>query len=465
MLNIFSYTYLLKQLSPELQIMLKILPRYFIREHIGPFFLAIITINLLFILNIVYRELGKFLNKGIALPVILEFLFLNLAWMIALSVPMAVLSATIMAFGRLSADNEITAIKASGISFLQIFPMIVLISAIISGTLIWFNNHVLPDFNHQARLLAMDIARKKPMINLESGVIYTDIPNYNILVEKVTDKDTISFVENIVIYDQNESYIIKTINADTGELSFRQNTGMLEILLFNGEVHEVDINEPETFSKLEFTKQMIKIPMSEIILKRSQSEYRGDREKSAAALLGNVHSNDKKIAERFQTINDRIQKQFATYMSPNNTSPKTIRPILMQHKQLRQQIKVDLDMIKSYKRSNNIFLVEWHKKYSIPVACIIFILVGAPIGILIRQSGWAVAAGLSIGFFLLYWAFLIGGEILADRQKISPFLAMWSPNIVVGSFGIYLVFRTVKEKTSIGWLAFTKKIRFKRAQS
>lgn len=424
--------------------MTKILPIYLIREHVGPFFLAIFTINLLFILNIVFRELGKFLSKGIAFSIIMEFLFLNLAWMIALSVPCAVLTSTIMAFGRISADNEITAIKAGGVHLLQLFIPVLMLSTILACALIWFNNNVLPDFNHQARLLAMDIARKKPTINLESGVIYEDIPNYSILVQKIEETNSISYVENVKIFDETESSVIKTVIAERGEIVFHEDTGLLDILLFNGELHEVNVDEPEIFKKLKFPKHLIKIPMSEVLLRRSQSGYRGDREKSAAQLMEVVVANNKKIIERRKKLNQKVTDKFDKYMMGSNGTDPLLKNILAEHQQLRRQIKADLDRIKGLQKSVNINLVEWHKKYSIPVACVVFVLVGAPLGILVRQRGWAVGAGLSIGFFLLYWAFLIGGENLADRHLISPFMAMWSSNIVVGSLGIFLVYRVVK---------------------
>ncbi len=441
--------------------------------------MALLTINLVFILNILYRDLGKFLSKGVEVPIILEFLFLNLAWMIALSVPMAVLTATIMAFGRLSADNETTAMRASGISLYQLLPAILLAASLVAGTLIWFNNHVLPDFNHQARLLAMDIARKKPMINLEAGVVYTDIPNYNILAQKVVEGNSISYNFNplgpmtmvspaqqvaetnsvsyarkIVIDDRNEANTIKTIIADSAEIRFFDNSGLLHITLFNGESHEVNFHQPQDFKRLDFTKQVINIPMSEILLHRSQSDYRGDREKSAAALLESVRLNDQRIAERQQNINEKMRQQFAKYSTPQ--PPVLLRNVITEHEQLSRQIKADLDMIHSYKKSNNIFLVEVHKKYSIPVACVVFILIGAPLGIRIRQRGWVVGAGLSIGFFLLYWAFLIGGEILADRQIISPVLAMWSPNIVIGGLGVMLILRAASDFSLKRWLTFIR---------
>jgi len=89
----------------------------------------------------------------------------------------------------------------------------------------------------------------------------------------------------------------------------------------------------------------------------------------------------------------------------------------------------------------NMYLVEIYKKYSIPFACVVFVLIGAPLGMLTRKGGFGVAAGMSLGFFLLYWACLIGGEKLADRELLSPFLSMWVANIILGSVGLYLVFR------------------------
>lgn len=382
---------------------------------------------------------------------IFEFLFLNLAWMVALSVPCAVLMATIMAFGRLSAENEITAVKAGGISLYQYLPQLFLVSAALAVFLIWFNNSVLPDSNHRARLLMVDIARKKPMINLEPGVVYTDIPNYSILVQNVNENNSVSHVKNITIDDQSASNTIRTIRANTGEIYFSKTTGQLVITLFDGELQEVDLNNPETFKKIEFPKHIIKVPMSEMLLVRTQSEYRGDREKSAAALLEGVRRNRSKILQRKQKLNKNVSDQLFKYMYANAGGNMPLRTIIQDHKRLIRQIKTELNLMNSYNKSNNMSLVEVHKKYSIPTICMVFILIGAPLGIMARKRGWAVAAGLSIGFFMLYWAFLIGGEALADRQKITPFWAMWSPNILVGGLGIYLVLRNIRETTIINW--------------
>jgi lipopolysaccharide export system permease protein len=121
-----------------------------------------------------------------------------------------------------------------------------------------------------------------------------------------------------------------------------------------------------------------------------------------------------------------------------------------------KKINDELRVLRSYRQSINALRVEIHKKYSIPVACIVFVLIGAPLGIMARQGGLATGGGLSLIFFLIYWTFLIGGEQLADRGFISPVVAMWSPNVFVGAVGIYLVIKTVHETTFIHWEKFGK---------
>jgi lipopolysaccharide export system permease protein len=95
--------------------------------------------------------------------------------------------------------------------------------------------------------------------------------------------------------------------------------------------------------------------------------------------------------------------------------------------------------------------VEINKKYSIPAACIVFVFVGVPLGIMSRRGGFGVAATLSLGFFILYWACLIGGEKLADRDIVQPFVGMWIANVLIGLFGVYLTFRIGRETILIDW--------------
>ena len=449
--------------------------RYIIKEHINPFIFAISVITLVFLLNLVFRELGRILSKGLGFGLILEFFFLNMAWIVALAVPMAVLVATIMAFGRLSGDSEITAMKAGGVGILHMLFPVLIVSFFLAGFLVWFNNYVLPDFNHRTRLLASDIARKRPTINLESGVVMKDIPDIGILVQKIKEAPDTSYVEKIFIEDYRTQNKSKFIVARKGKIYSNPNTGYLFMKLYDGEMHELDLEKMEQYTLLNFQEQKLSIRVPNMALERSDSQYRGDREKSAQMMREEVLENEGLLKERYERIDQLISSYFDRHLPltalmgvenkknverkiiPDNTKSKAktkakyIEKIRQDNLRTLQQITAEMNIIKNYDRANYTLMVEVHKKYSIPFACIVFVLIGAPLGIMSRKGNLAVAGGISFGFFLLYWASLIAGEELADNQIISPFIAMWLANIIVGAGGIYLVIHSIHEATFINW--------------
>jgi lipopolysaccharide export system permease protein len=452
-------------------------------------------------------------------------------------VPMAVLIAALMAFGRLSADNEITAMKAGGISLYRIIAPVLLAAVIVAAGMVWFNNAVLPDFNHRARLLAGDIARKKPGVSIEPGVWYDRIPNYGLLVQKIEDSlktngaeasnANVTIAHNLLIVDQSDPDHSRNISAQRGYIELNAHLGALVLTLFNGEVQEIDIRKPEEFRRIAFPKHVLSIEVDDMFLRRSESEYRGDREKSAQQMRREFAATQEQLAASLKQLNEYagrdLYRSFGTSFgvagqtvdsslagtpvfplaanqptdpgisgrqrqaTPGKASPaarfeaaqsmsaattpaarqksdttagsreaklaqqkqQRLANLLSHERQILYTIDNQLSLIRSFERSGNSLLVEIHKKYSIPVACLIFVVIGAPLGFMARRGGIATGGGVSLGFFLLYWTFLIGGEDLADRQIISPFLAMWAANFVVGAAGLYLLWRAAKENISM----------------
>jgi lipopolysaccharide export system permease protein len=462
-----------------------ILAKYTIKEHIGPFIFALAVIMFVFVTKFIVQYIGRIFGKGLSFFTIIEFVYLNLAWMFALAVPMAVLVAALMAFGRLSSDNEITILKTSGISLYKVIRPIFLIAVLLTIFMYWFNDQLLPEYNHRARLLFSSISRKKPTLQLEQG-IYINMGKYSILVQEiersfgkeVIDKSDIigpEYTENaadrlkdITIFDRSSAELQRTVVAKRGRLIFDKEKERLVFTLYNGEIHEINTKNYSEYRRLQFVVNNFYIPAPDLVFKREEDEYRSDREMSVKMMQDEVDKYKELSSKSKQNMTDLLQKYYA--------HPDTIKNIIAQNRTVTDSLKIDPNQVQMNRskiirktqallqrlesEKNNMsfyrkqifkYQVEIHKKFSIPFASIVFILIGTPLGIKAKKGSLGVGVTFSIGFFLLYWVFLIGGEELADRQLLSPFLAMWLPNIIVGSFGIYLTYRVVKETTFIRW--------------
>ena len=435
---------------------MKILYRYIFREHIGPFFFGLAVIMFVLVMDFILEILNLIIGKGLNAFVILQVFVLNLAWMLALAVPMAVLISTLMAFGRLSQDNEIIALRSSGVSIYRLILPPLVASVLLAGGMAYFNDRVLPELNHQARLLMTDIHQKRPTWNLKENVFIDEIPGYHILIKKI-DPHT-NDVQGVTIYDVGNRRFPRTIIADRGKIEFTPDGNTLIFQLFDGEIHEMDEQSPERYRKVSFDKQIIYIHNVGNKLVRSQSDYRTDREKTSAQMLGEV----KKLKATVMASREQIQNIASTSWEKLNSAvynrnapavePGQVTEKLMKENQnVLNQISSEEQNIRSQRRYKNSLLVEVHKKFALAVACVVFILVGAPLGIMAKKGGVAVGLGLSLGFFVLYWAFLIGGEELADRQFISAFWAMWSANILIGGAGIYILIKSARETKFLSW--------------
>ena len=194
---------------------MRLLNRYIQKELFFPFCYSLIIIIFILFTNFLLRAVDRFLGKGIDLLTILEYLFFNLAWIVSLAVPMAVLIAALMTFGRMSEDNEINAMRSSGISFLKIIRPAIMFGVIICMLLIYFNNFILPEMNFRARLLSGDIYRKRPGLNINPGHFIDEIPDYSMIIRGKKD----DVMEDVRIFSKNNREIQTSIHSKTGTLS------------------------------------------------------------------------------------------------------------------------------------------------------------------------------------------------------------------------------------------------------
>ena len=449
---------------------MKILSKYLLREMWSPFLISLLIITFLLFINFLLRAFDRFLGKGLDIVIILEYLFLNLAWIIALSIPMAVLLATLTTFGRLSEDNEINAIRSSGIGFIAMIRPPLMFGITIALLLIIFNNYILPQMNFKARLLSGDIYRKRPDINIEPGIFLDNIPEYNMIISSKKD----SIMSDVRIFSKGKKNSQTSIYANTGTLSTLSDAFLLT--LFNGEIHEIKNTDYSNYRRISFETHKIVIPAGDILLNRRDSSNRTDREMTIPMIIKKIDNYENKI----QIVNKRIKTSFSRAIN-DSAFPKDLEEGLLiisnfkndlktnsnlsktqlnkkeRHvRSLERQLKNEYNLINSYTKGKNKYKVEAHKKISIPFACVLFVLLGAPLGIMAKKGGFAVSTAFSFGFFLLYYILLITGEELADRNHVSPEFGMWAPN---GSFliiALFFMYYMVKGRAPLSILYFIK---------
>ena len=459
---------------------MRLLTRYIVKQLFMPFIFSLLIIVFILFTQFLLRAIDRFIGKGLDPGVIFEYLFLNLGWIAALAVPMAVLVAALMSFGQFSEDNEITAMRASGISFTTIVRPALIMGFIIAGTLILFNAFIMPEMNFKARMLSGDIYRKRPDLNIEPGYFMDDLPDYSIIIRE-KENDTL---KDVRIFSKSGRETQTSIHSKTGELSTIDDAIILD--LFNGEIHELDLRDYGNYRRIEFLKHKITIPADDLFLNRRDTTSRSDREMT----IGMIIDKRKNILLRQNIVKARIGRAFIrtgldSIVPPtfeaseiaitkykesfSSDTSKSGDEIYRKEKDIDiaiRQLRNEYNLLRSYNKSDNKYEVELHKKFSLPVACILFIMTGASLGVLFRKGGFTIATSLSFGFFLVYYVLMIGGEDLADRTILTPMVGIWFPNILLFIIATYLLLHTVREQPPLRFdLNIFKKIKSKLNES
>ena len=434
---------------------MKLIDRYIFKEHLIPFILSLLVLLFILLTNFLLKTIDKFLDKGLSLNLLLEYLFYNMAWIAALAVPMAVLIATLTAFGRFSSDNEITAMKTCGLSTSKLLRAPLLFGFIVAITMIYFNNQVLPDMNHKARSLSVNISKKRPDLEFTEGQFTEAIPNYSIYVSKREQIKDENLFFDINIFNNRPDGSSRTITANNGTVESIDDAIILH--LNDGEIHEM-MNSGSDYTKIEYEKYDVVVPIDNLLLRRKDLRTRGDREMTYAMMNKRIDDLDQSTSKVKRGIKDRLENEFSRILEGNKqlveslfyqNNPKYLKSFQKRMKNLKRGVNNDIRLLKNYTNKQNKYLVELNKKFSIPVASIVFILVGAPLGVMARKGNFAISGAIGLGFFIFYWAFLIAGENFADRGIMTPLVSMWLPNIVLSILGLFLIYKTSKDRSKI----------------
>lgn len=424
---------------------MSILSRYVLRTHVAPAAAGLAIFYFVLSMDFLVDYLNLFIAKGVPGAAVLEAFLLSLAWMTVLAVPMAVMVAVLTAFGRLSQDNEITAAKANGVSVFSLIAPVLVIAAVVSVGLFQFGNRLLPAANHRLTALLIDIHRVRPLAAIEPGIL-TELPGgYRILVGRLDAATSEIFEVRIHRIEGGEP--LQTIVAESGRISDSAAEGVVRIELYEGEIQELDPEDPTRFNRLLFDRHVLNVERGSADLVRTERTKRGERELPAEELRAKMSQQIRERGEAGERIRDVLAQDLSRTLdaASGEGAPASSPPVGDARAEALRSVEADLRSIDRSLDRTRRYAVEYHKKFSIPFSCIVFVLLGAPLGIRSRRGGVGIGAGIGILFFLVYYLFLIGGEQLGDRGMMSPFWAMWAPNALFGTTGLFLTLSTSLE--------------------
>lgn len=474
--------------------MLNTLQRDILKRHVGPFLFCLVTLHFLLLMQFLILHIDKIVGKGLELSIIIELIMYQLAYMLVLAMPMSVLAASLMAYGKFSELNELTAIKAAGVTPFQLMKPVILVATLLCVFLAWFSNSVLPEANFKARSLFLDIRMKKPGFDLRASTFYDGIEGYTFLVRGMSAEADTLF--DITIYqDPTANREQAVIKARFGYLSSDEKAYSLQLDLFDGSVFRYLPNQQGQIDRYEeslFERHRIRFDMSDMAFSRTNPDLRrrDDRTMSAQAMQVIIDSLSAEIYREQRLINRRnvaltyvdslperrdvyldyqifhdLSKDSVTSMSVIQRIPPETEIPYVTLQRLRFLESQSLAALEASSNTRSVqsslqsaessiqwkieriaqYQVEIWKKLSIPVGCVIFVLIGAPLGMLTRKGNIGFNTILCTVLFTYYWITLIQGEKLADRLIISPFLGMWFGNITLGILSIFLMIRVTTE--------------------
>ena len=433
---------------------MRIINKYILKELIPPFFLSVFILVFVLLTQFMVKHLDRFLGKGIPFTTIFKFILYNSLSILSLAIPMAMLVATMMAFGRLSSDNEITGFKSNGISYYKFLRPGLLFGIIVVALMIPFNLWILPDMNHNMRKLTYQISKDRPDIDIRENMINTIYDKVIYVGNQINN----NLYSDIVIFNKNNYKNRTTILAEKGQINSLEDGIVLD--LTEGSIHEYISSSSNEYRKTYFDHYNILIPFDDINFNKDKVLIKQDREMDINTLLLTINKKNyekNKLHENNLTNEIRISEleldkqelklNLANIEDIKGKENKEYKTTFIKLSQIRtsidnlnNSITKNKKIIPHFENEINNYEVELHKKFSIPFACIIFILLGIPLGIVSKKGSFSMSIAISLGFFILYWALLQVGEFMGDEGKINPALSMWLGNIFTGTIALILFY-------------------------
>jgi lipopolysaccharide export system permease protein len=432
-------------------------------------------------MQFLWKYIDDLIGKGLEISVLLELMFYVSATLIPLALPLAVLFSSIMTYGNLAEHNELTALKASGMSLQKVMrPMFIFVLGL-SLSAFYFTNYMLPIANYKWRAIIYDITETKPTFGITPGVFYNDIDGYSIKVDEKNDNT--GDLQGVLIYEYGEQSVAKTIKAQSGKMLKSDDSRHMYLKLVSGAMYEklapAQIQTDKyPFQKTFFDEAIIKFDMGGFEMEESDEDMfkREFEMMNFAQLSQSLDSLELKYEEDDENFRTILKNQMVTLnpsfsidstldstsqeMLPDMEPIDTIIRISDMHESeitlnlsaAQSEIRGTKDMLfgnqkmtDAHRQNLNQYKTTWHQKFTLPVAILVLFFIGAPLGAIIRKGGLGTPLIFATLFFLLYYVLTIMGENMVSSGFITPWKGMWMSTFILLPLGAFLIYKATND--------------------
>lgn len=452
----------------DLYILKKFLPLFF-----GAFFICLFV----FMMQFTWRYIDELIGKGLSLDILGQFFWYMGITLIPMSLPLAILLASLITFGNMGEQLELLSMKAAGVPLVRIMRPILMLVVVFTGMSFYFQNKTAPDAQISLRTLLFSMKQAQPAVEIPEGVFYNEIPNLNLYVQRKNAETGMLY--QTIIYKTDQGFDrAQIVLADSGRLEMTADKLHLRLDLWNGEQFEnlqsqgmsmmQSANVPfdrETFAYKRFLidfdsnfAMMDKNMLRDMPQAKSMWGIEASVDSMNAELdsIGKIYYRDvsqrwfdKRIMSKKIAAALRAAKPLPFDSILARTSPSDVRTARQMALNTVRSVNSELEWksLAAQTGDNQIrrHWVEWHQKMTLSLACLLFFFIGAPLGAIIRKGGLGLPAVISVLIFIFYYIINTSGMKMARDGSWNMVYGMWISSVVLLPFGVFLTYKANKD--------------------
>ena len=457
--------------------MFKKLDKLILKAFVGPFIATFFITLFVFMMQILWKYIDDLVGKGLDIITLTKFLIYASATLVTLAMPIAILISSIMTFGKLGENFELVAIKSSGISLLRFMQPLFLVTILLSGVAFLFANYIAPVANLKFAVIYHDIYEKSPAFDLKDGVFYNGFNGFSIKVDK-KDKDR-STLHNVLIYEQTNSIQDNTIISEGGKMSMSTDKKFLQFQLENGnryqengnfnykdnefiDLHFKEYNKLFDLSQLNLQKTSDSLFMNNIRMKTMRqlnvdldslkhapdSLYRKNQTELASYIRYAKFKDSAVTKKEITAFEAKVpEKKLDSFdvLIPDTLRSSVFDQTLSQVNNTRNILEASVADYNAQQSDITQHKIEWHKKLSMSIACLVLFFIGAPLGSIIRKGGLGMPLVMALLFFMIFYLLNIFGEKFTKDHVLVPIVGMWLPVIILSPVGFFLTYKAMHD--------------------